>query len=98
MKVSLSPASQRDLRQIILYIARDNPVRARSFGRELRQRCHEVGAGPELYPLSQNLGEGVRFIRHGVYLIFYVVEPEQVRIRRVLHGARFIDADMVRPV
>ena len=96
MKVVLSPASQRDIRKIVIYIAGDSPVRARSLGLELRKRCHAIGDDPGLYPLAEHLGEGVRLVKHGVYFIFYVVEPDHVRIRRVIHGARLIDADMVR--
>ena len=96
MRVVLSPASQRDIRQIILYIADDNPSRARSFGAELRQRCRSIGSAAEGYPVAPHLGEDVRCLRHGVYLIFYVIEPDHVRIRRVIHGARLIDADMIR--
>ena len=97
MRVVLSPASQRDLRQIVLYIARDNRARARSFGSELRERCRAIGAVPDLYPVAEAMGEGVRFVRHGVYLIFYAVESDHVRIRRVIHSARLIDAEMVQP-
>lgn len=97
MKVVLSPASQRDLRDIVLYIALDNPRRARSFGRELRRRCLSIGEAPEAYPVSAHLGGGVRHLRHGVYLVFFVIEADHVRIRRVLHGARLINAEMIRP-
>ena len=96
MKVALSPASQRDIRKIVLYVAGDSPTRARSFGLDLRRRCHAVGSAPHIYPLAQHLGEGVRFVKHSAYLIFYVVESDRVWIRRVIHGARMISADMVR--
>lgn len=97
MRVVLSPASRRDLREIALYIAADNPVRTQSFAKELRRRCRSIGDAPEAYPVSAHLGADVRHVRHGVYLIFYVVEVDQVWVRRVLHGARLINADMVRP-
>jgi toxin ParE1/3/4 len=40
--------------------------------------------------LRPELGEGVRMVPFGRYLIFYTVSPESIRVERVLHSARNI--------
>ncbi len=45
--VILTPQSRGDLKQIVSFIARHNPERARSFGHELVNRALAIGAFPE---------------------------------------------------
>ena len=45
--VILTPQSQNDLREIVTFIARDNPERARTFGNLLVDRALSVGPHPE---------------------------------------------------
>ncbi len=42
---------------------------------------------PEAYPLRPDLGDNIRMIPFKAYLIFYSA-GEEIRIERVLHGAR----------
>ena len=44
-----TPQSKKDLNDIGLYIARDNPRRAMSFVRELRERCRKITEAPKAY-------------------------------------------------
>ena len=46
-KIIWSPASRDDLRDIVRFIARDNPQRAESFGYELMQRTDTLQQHPE---------------------------------------------------
>ena len=46
MKLQASPRAARDLQEIALYIAQDNPQRAMSFIGELRERCLRVADAP----------------------------------------------------
>ncbi|MDO9225477.1 MAG: type II toxin-antitoxin system RelE/ParE family toxin [Pseudomonadota bacterium] len=80
--------ANRDLEEIGDYIARDNPVRALSFIRELRTRCEHLTDQPLTAPLRPEFGEGVRMLPHGRYLICYTVRHDLIRIERVLHSAR----------
>ena len=84
--VVLSPQAARDIESIGDYIARDNPARAVSFARELRQRCVDIGRMPRAYPCVPGLD--LRRVVHGRYLIFYREASGAVRVERVLHGAR----------
>jgi toxin ParE1/3/4 len=83
-----SPLAASDLEEIGDYIAQDNPRRAITFVREIRERCQKIVAFPEAAQLHPEYGDGVRMIPHGRYLIFYTVQPGQVRIERILSGFR----------
>jgi plasmid stabilization system protein ParE len=89
VKVVLSDEAKADLREIALFIARDNKTRARSFVRELRAKAHDVGDMPLAWPLIP------RYAHHGIrrrpfrdYLIFYRIDEDGISIVRILHGAR----------
>jgi len=90
MKCEISPLAESDLEEIGDYIARDNPARAVSFVREIRERCIKIADDPKAAPLRHELGEGIRMVVFGRYLIFYSADFESVRIERILHGARNI--------
>lgn len=83
MKVTFSDAVKRDLDAILRYIGSDNPRRAVSFVREIRNHCMQLGSFPESYPVFAG---DIRRVVHGQYLVFYRVTDE-VEIIRVLHGA-----------
>jgi toxin ParE1/3/4 len=85
--VALSPQAARDIESIGDYIARDNPGRAATFVRELRQRCADIGHMPQAYPRVPG-SQGLRRVVHGRHLIFYREAGGAVRVERVLHGAR----------
>jgi len=90
MRCVFSPLAELDLEEIGDYIARDNPPRAVSFIREIREQCAKITAMPLGAPSRHELGEGIRMVPFGHYLIFYTADAESIRIERVLHGARNI--------
>lgn len=92
MKVVFSPAAEADLMDIALYIAEDNPTRALSFVAELEATSARLGDAPGIGRARPELGEGVRVLPHGNYLIFYRQGDDALRIERILHGARDITA------
>lgn len=93
MKVVLTAEAFGDLERIGDYIARDNPVRARSFVQELIEKARQLGDLPQGFPLVPRYAHlGVRRRAHGSYLIFYRVEPDQVTVIHVLHGAQDYEA------
>jgi toxin ParE1/3/4 len=93
VNVTFSPVARDDLMEIALYIAQDNPSRALSFVDELEERCLALGDAPGIGTGRPELGEGIRILPHGRYLIFYRQTPRSVRIERVMHGARDIVGD-----
>jgi toxin ParE1/3/4 len=92
MQCVFSPLAELDLEEIGDYITRDNPSRAVSFIREIREQCAKIAAMPLAAPLRHELGQGIRMAPFKHYLIFYTVDAEIIRIERILYGARNIPA------
>ena len=88
MRFRFSRRAEVDLDEITAYIARDNPARAVSYVGELREHCRGLVAFPEARRLRPELGEGVRLSAFGNYVVLYVLHPDLLEIRRVVHGAR----------
>jgi plasmid stabilization system protein ParE len=77
-----------DVERIGDHISRDNPTRAISFVKEIRECCERLGDMPEAYPYVPRYEHlGVRRRVFGDYLIFYRVRPTRVEIIHILHGA-----------
>lgn len=93
MKVVITSAAEADLEGIADYIARDNPVRAASFVRELYERCLDIADMPEAWPIVPRYEHHcIRRRVHGRYLIFYRVREDYITILHVLNGAMDVEA------
>ena len=88
MLVELSSFIESDLEAIADYIAQDNPMRAVSFIREIREELRLVGQNPLLYQLRPEIGEDARLAVVGRYVILFHIVDEVVRIERVIFGGR----------
>lgn len=93
MQCIFSVFAELDLEEIADYIARDNPRRALSYLREIREHCRNIVTFPKAAPLCEELGQGIRVIPLGRYLIFYTVDLDKVRIERILSGSRLLSSD-----
>jgi toxin ParE1/3/4 len=90
-KVILTPESLDDLRDIVTFIAKDNPGRARTFGNQLIDQSLSLATFPERGRIVPEIGEPVvREIILGSYRIIYEIFTEQnaVYVLRFWHGAR----------
>lgn len=90
-KVILTPQSQDDLCEIVSFIAKDNPQRAKSFGYELINRALTLNELPERGRVVPEISDPcVREIVHHPYRIIYEIFPGQnvVFVLRFWHGAR----------
>ena len=86
--VLLGPA-RADLLAIGRFIAADNPVRAVSFVRELRDTCQRLADLPmQGMACPQYRPQGVRSFVHRPYIIFYRPRPNGIDVARILHSAR----------
>lgn len=93
MKVVITSAAEADLEGIADYIARDNPVRAVSFVRELYECCLDIADMPEAWPIVPRYEHHrIRRRVHGRYLIFYRVSADCITILHVLSGAMDVEA------
>ena len=91
LPVILTPQSQDDLRSIVSYIARDDPVQAKAFGYLLIDKSLSIGPMPERGRVVPELSDpAVREIIHGSYRIIYEIleEPEAVFVLRFWHASR----------
>jgi len=88
-RIEWRPKAREDLRAIVRYIGQENPTRARSFGRELRDKTLPLAQHPKLgrngWP---GLPDYVReLVAHRNYIVFY----------RVLEEARTVEILRVKP-
>ena len=70
------------------YISQDNPQRAVTFIREIREKIDRIGEQPLLYQLRPEIGEGARLAVIGRYVILFCILEQTVRIERVVYGGR----------
>lgn len=87
-RLVFSPAARADLVAIALYIAEDSPDRADSFLAELEAKARQAAERPASFAAGDDVSPGLRAARHGSYLLFFRETSAEVRIVRVLHGAR----------
>lgn len=91
-RIEWRPMAREDLRGIVRYIGKDNPTRAKSFGKDLRDKTKPLAQYPELGRKGRpGLPEWLReLVVHPNYIIFYRVlaEARTVEILRVKHAAQ----------
>lgn len=88
------PAAEDDLEEIGDFIARDNPQRALTFIRHLREKCAKLAAMPESAPRRPNLGSEIRSRPAGNYVIFYRPVDGGIEVIRILHASRDLDPSL----
>ena len=93
MKLTVSAEATKDLESISDWISKDNPVRARSFVRELLQSCSKILEYPHGHPIVGRFkADQVRRKVFGSYLIFYMIIEQTVEITHIMHGSRDYEA------
>lgn len=88
----LTSRAIRDLHQIVVYIARNNPVAACQLEEAFLDKADLLLINPEMGVVVRQRS-GVRFLVHRSYLIFYRIIPssKEIKVLRFLHGARNIE-------
>ena len=92
-KLIWSPSARDDLHDIVVFIARDNPNRAMSFGYELISETDRLQLFPELGRIvPEYRNDNIREFVFPPYRIVYRVDHEnkECEITRVWHSARGI--------
>lgn len=87
-RLGFAPAARADVLEIGQYIASEDPARAESFIAELELKARQAAERPRSFPARDDISPGLRAAGHGRYLIFFRELDDEVRIVRVLHGAR----------
>lgn len=88
MRIELSAFIETDLEAIADFIAEDNPGRAVTFIREIREAIRRIGRDPLVYQLRPEIGEAARIGVVGRYVILFRIRDKKVRIERVVFGGR----------
>ena len=88
-KAIFTPEAERDLREIVEYIAQDSLDAAFAWLQETRDVCALLASQPDLGERMQTkrFGEVRRHVT-GDYLIYYQPAELGVYVARVVHGAR----------
>jgi toxin ParE1/3/4 len=87
-RLVFTPAARDDLMAIGLYIAEDDPHRAMSFVAELEAKARQTAERPRSFPARDDISPGLRAAVHGRYVLLFRELNGDVRIVRVVHGAR----------
>ena len=90
-KIIWSEQARDDLQAIVLFIARDNPNVAESFGYRLMSKVDALAQFPQLgRVVPEENDESVREIIFRSYRIIYKIlaEKQIVALARIWHGAR----------
>lgn len=92
VKILLRPEAERDLDEIWLYIAQDNPASADKFLDEIEETSRKLARFKNMGRNRDELYPGLQSFPVGKYLIFYMPISGGIEIIRVLHGMMDIDA------
>ena len=87
-RLVIAPAARDDLMAIGAFIADDNPARALSYIAELEAKTRQIAERPASFPGRDDISPGLRAAVHGRYLLLFRELDDEVRIVRVIHGAR----------
>lgn len=83
-------AAQKDLADILSYIAKDKPAAALAWVDKIEAKCLLIAENPSFGELQPRLGVGVRSSVVGRYVIFHREANDRVEILRVIPGDRDI--------
>ena len=92
LAIVLTPSANADLLEIWEFIAADNPDQADAYIGLIDATFQNLSRQAGLGRRRDELAPGLRSFPVGRYLIFYLLDSDCLRIVRVLHGARDIDA------
>ena len=90
-KIRYLSTAENALDDIFTYILKDKPSAAASLLENFDSSISQLAFNPELgvVPKAERLKKlRYRILVVGKYLVFYVVKGKNVKIRRVIHGAR----------
>lgn len=91
-RVVVSRPADRDVIDIWFHIAADNIHAADLLVAEFEEKFALLGSTPDIGHVRTDLPFGVRCFPVGKYLIIYRHTQDEVRILRVLHGARLLES------
>jgi plasmid stabilization system protein ParE len=89
MIVAFTDEAEADLERISDWIAEDNPSRATTFVRSLREKCLTLADAPLGYAVVPRYEQSsVRRRPYRDYLIFYHIKDNTIEVLHILHAAQ----------
>lgn len=88
MRIEFSRYAESDLAEIADFIASNNPARAVSFIREIREEIRSIARQPMLFHLRPEIGRDARIAIAGRYIVLFRIRARAIRIERVVYGGR----------
>jgi len=89
LKIAVAPEAERDLEDILEYIAADNPSAAGSLAESFDKSIARLAELPYMGPsMHVPLRKGFRKVTVFPYLVIYRVTSDTVQIVRVVHSSR----------
>lgn len=82
------PSARDDLRQIVAYIAKENPPAARRLKIRIETSVLPLTEHPYLYPPSERVPSLREIVTHPNYIILYRVTASNIEIVNVVHSRR----------
>jgi toxin ParE1/3/4 len=94
-RVRWSPRSRRDLLEIGRFIGRDDPVAARRWVEQLRERARAAAAVPLAGRKTPEFDrEDIREVLVRTYRIIYRVREGEIQVLTVLEGRRLLGSEV----
>ncbi|MCL4205081.1 MAG: type II toxin-antitoxin system RelE/ParE family toxin [Pirellulaceae bacterium] len=87
-----SPQSLDDLKEVLVFVARDRPQAARQLVQRLKEKCRFLATTPFAGTSRNDLSPGLRAFTVGNYVIYFHPTETGIRVERVLHASRDLDA------
>ncbi len=90
LEIRYLSTAKRDLEDIFEYIMKDRPAASGSLLKTIDHSISLLSSNPDIgvIPKDERLEKlGYRILIVQKYLVFYVVKPEFIQIRRIIHGA-----------
>lgn len=94
MQLKILPAAKQDLDDIWSFIAQDSVSSADRVIDRITAMARLTMDQPQMGSPRSELGDGVRVMVVGAYLVFYRTAPSVIEVIRVLHGRRDLHADL----
>ncbi len=88
--------AREDLLSIWVDVAREHPAAADRIYDRLAAKMMILVRYPQAGPVRRDIAAGARLLVEPPYLTLYRQIPDGVQVVRLLHGARNIDASVVR--
>ena len=96
MKIIWSPLAIESAKEIVDYIALDKPSAAENWIENVFSKVEPLESSPEIGRIVPEIGNPqFREIIYGNYGIIYRIEPKQISILTIRHGAQILPIDEI---